>query len=180
MQDWRSKMTKLFGCFSLLPTEIRLRIWSFTLDAIEPRVVRANSLRAIEYSGSKNNPTLLHVNREARYKTLQRYKLASTEDYTYIDFGKDTLFVDCHFGLHDTLWTDPHYDPCMKIRALDMALARIRQDVLYKKIKRSPELRELIIVPNLYWHRELISAVTNITFKDIEEENFLKFTRSDI
>jgi hypothetical protein len=40
----------------------------------------------------------------------------------------------------------------MKILALDMTLARTRQDVLYEKIKRSPALRELIIVPNPYWH----------------------------
>lgn len=167
----------LFSRFSNLPMEIRFQIWSFAIDAIEPRVVRANSLRPIKHSGSKNNPSLLFVNRESRKETLRRYELASDKDWTYINFDKDTLFADS-FLSRDTLWSDPGYDSRIRHLALDSVLAVIRKKTLFKKIERSPRLQKLIIVPNPYWY-EIKSAVV-IAFTDMDNENFYKFNTKEV
>ncbi|KFY41563.1 hypothetical protein V494_02926 [Pseudogymnoascus sp. VKM F-4513 (FW-928)] len=167
----------LFSHFSNLPMEIRFRIWSFALDAVEPRVVRANSRRPIKHSGSKNNPSLLFVNRESRKETLRSYELASDKDWTYINFDKDTLFADS-FLSRDTLWSDPGYDTRIRHLALDSVLARLRKKTLFKKIERSPKLQKLVIVPNLYWY-EIQSAVV-IAFTDMDSENLYKFNTKEV
>lgn len=158
--------------FSELPMEIRLRIWSLALDAVEPRIVRANSLKPIEHSGSKNNPSLLFVNRESRKETLRRYELSSRMDWTYIDFARDTLFAD-HYLSRDTIWSDPRYDSRIRSLALDLTLAGVRKEALFTKIKRSPKLQKLIIVPNPSWHG--IGSAVIIEFTEIDRKHFSKF-----
>lgn len=75
------------------------------LKAIEPRVVRANSLKPIQHRVSKNNPLLLFANRESRKETLRGYELASSMDWTYINFEIDTLLAD-FFLSKDNIWNE--------------------------------------------------------------------------
>lgn len=73
-----------FPQFTLLPPELRLRIWS---ELVQPRIIVACCLQRDEYlpqrrrnldsiSRGTATPVLLHVNRESRYLALQHYETA--------------------------------------------------------------------------------------------------------
>ncbi|WYZ38579.1 hypothetical protein EsH8_III_000493 [Colletotrichum jinshuiense] len=74
-----------FTPFSRLPAELRLKIWS---HALPPRTLLATHAP---------NPTLLSVNREARYEALRRYTHVRLDTWgdrrIYIDFRRDSIAV---------------------------------------------------------------------------------------
>ncbi len=93
-----------FHIFCYLPTELRLKIWSFAL-ADTNRVVEIKCKKGIglgnkryvkSFSSNAQVPVLMSVNRESRYETLAIYqpyfktKLHPTG--IYVAFDRDTVF----------------------------------------------------------------------------------------
>jgi hypothetical protein len=93
-------------------------------------------------------------------------------DWTYIDFARDTLFADYYLS-RDTIWSDPRYDSRIRNLALDLTLAGVRKEALFMKIKRSPKLQKLIIVPNPFWQG--ISSAVIIEFTKMDRKHFSRF-----
>ncbi|KAH7033392.1 uncharacterized protein B0I36DRAFT_321343 [Microdochium trichocladiopsis] len=112
--------TGCFASFGLLPPEIRIKIWHYSIPA--PRLVAIRSpyhgkqqallptsladvlascyddstTERISWRSDTTPPALLHVNAEARHEALKYYRLAlgveGSKPQIYIDFERDTLF----------------------------------------------------------------------------------------
>src|SRR5271169_6321527 len=108
-------MTPIMHLFPKFPTEIRLEIWYYAMDA--PRIVRANWPYKTKRSGPKGNPALLFVNRESRREALKRYEKVSSHDNIYADFSQDAIFMDS--GYLNVRLDRTNYESRIQLLAID-------------------------------------------------------------
>ncbi|RFU32423.1 hypothetical protein B7463_g3898, partial [Scytalidium lignicola] len=95
--DLNHSFNPAFHSFTLLPPELRLRIWSSAIPP--PRIVPVHFCRILDaYASPIANPTLLAVCLESRALGLKHYsKLLLNRKYDsriYVDFERDTIFFD--------------------------------------------------------------------------------------
>jgi hypothetical protein len=169
--------------FPKIPTEIRLEIWYYAMDA--PRIVRANWPYKTKRSGPKSNPDLLFVNRESRQEALKRYEKVSGDDDIYADFSQDTIFVDSgylNFRLDRT-----NYESRIQILAIDYSYFLHKTNLLLWKIRQCSKLRKLILVMPAQLELDLSPAklddpIALVKFKELNPKNycFYRQVRRDV
>ncbi|TVY80451.1 hypothetical protein LSUE1_G007807 [Lachnellula suecica] len=90
-----------FHLFPNLPSEIRLKVWSFIVGT--PRVVKIHCKKRIErnrrfadaFVSEEPPPIALHICQESRHEALSIYETffttARSPRYTYVAFDRDTI-----------------------------------------------------------------------------------------
>ncbi|KAH8819540.1 hypothetical protein F5884DRAFT_760837 [Xylogone sp. PMI_703] len=84
-----------FHLFPTLPTELRLKIWEFTLPTSHRIVKIEHRVDLRRYISNTPPPGVLHANHEARTVALRKYTHLDlgTNTYIPIDFTTDILYI---------------------------------------------------------------------------------------
>jgi len=109
-----------FAPFQKLPVELRLKIWSLT---VEKRIVHIEWSRPRRQCLSPDVPAILQVSREARAEGLKVYKAAfntsKSSTPVYINFDHDTIYFRWKtFGRRPSKHALTLRDDCRRIKFL--------------------------------------------------------------
>ena len=139
-----------FPLFASLPSELRLKIWSYLLP--DPRVVAIRYNRTYhQYTSTTAQPELLHICSETRSLFLETHtKLRLSPKYessVYVNFDIDTVFfdhLDCSpdGDLSIDLAASPHSNRIIRC-AIDAQLWEVL------RVFRFDSLSEVRLIPNL-------------------------------
>jgi hypothetical protein len=145
-----------FTLFTSLPSELRIKIWKYSLP--EPRVVPVRYNRAAkQYTSTTAPPALLHVCSESRSLFLSTYtKFVLSPKYdsaVFVDFERDHIFfdnLDCspEGDLSLDLAKSPHRDRILSC-AIDSQVWEILRVFKYdslSEVKLMPNLRTIALV----------------------------------
>ncbi|PVH84965.1 hypothetical protein DL98DRAFT_511907 [Cadophora sp. DSE1049] len=133
-----------FAPFQRLPVELRLKIWSLT---VEKRIVHIEWSRPRRQCLSPDIPAILQVSREARAEGLKMYQTAfNTSDSTtpvYINFGLDTIYFRWKtFGRRPAKHALALREDCRRIRFLMIdACVRLNSGMELIKFESLKELQ---------------------------------------
>jgi 2EXR family protein len=151
-----------FQFFQALPSELRLRVWSFALST--PRdvtvigdggIIRPGPSRAAKsFRSTTRPPAMLHVCRESRFEGLKVYKPAFQSDtsprYTYVAFSQDTIKA-CGSIIHYLRTPELYSIQKMVLDVKDPAyFAHFGMDILKKMQSNLADL-ELIVHDENVW-----------------------------
>jgi hypothetical protein len=139
---------KSFSLFPRLPCEIRAMIWFYT---ITPAIVYTKPVgnKSPERPRKQENPSLLRVCHESRTAGLQRYKLASDINKTYVNFDLDTIYInyDGSSSLINHPLRSSENEAWFQYLAIDMDFFRVLDmEMLVEKVSRCKRLRQLTLV----------------------------------
>jgi hypothetical protein len=137
-----------FSLFSLLPPEIRILIWEYSMT---PSTVYTKPLgnKFISNPRKQANPSLLQVNHESRSIALTHYELARDIDRTYVNFGLDTIYIDCIDCLDLNILTllPSRSENRFQFLAVDWEwICMYGLDFVVEKVSRCQSLRRLTIM----------------------------------
>ncbi|KAH8816912.1 hypothetical protein F5884DRAFT_853342 [Xylogone sp. PMI_703] len=169
--DLQGLFNPTFPSFSLLPPELRLKIWLSAMPP--PRIVPVQFCRPLDvYASPIANPALLAVCSESRALCLQRYsKLLLNPKYDshiYVDFDRDTIFFD---SLECSPEGDLSFDLAMSgpggasERILKCAIDTQLWEVL--RVFRTQSLSEIRLLQNLRTFALVLK--TELGDRDLEE-----------
>jgi hypothetical protein len=139
---------KSFSLFPWLSREIRAMIWFYI---ITPAIVYTKPVgnKSSERLRKQENLFLLQVCHKSRTAGLQRYKLVSDINKTYVNFDLDTIYInyDGSFSLINYPLRLSENEAWFQYLAIDMDFFRVLDiEMLVEKVSRCKRLRQLTLV----------------------------------
>ena len=137
-----------FPMFNLLPPEIRIVIWVYSM---RPSTVYVKPVgnKLVQSPRNQSNPAILQVCGESRLVALSHYELAPDIDNTYVNFSLDTIHIDYidHLDLDIRIFFPSQNESRFQYLVIDWEWVCIYgMDYLVKKVSRCHSLQQLTIV----------------------------------
>ncbi|KUJ21959.1 uncharacterized protein LY89DRAFT_665108 [Mollisia scopiformis] len=142
-----------FHLFPSLPIELRLKIWAFALNDLQPRILPIQPLSQTPPA----TPSLLQTNPESRFEAQRRYKKhcahpAIGERSYYINYSIDTLYINNSLGfranatMHQA-WLKPVRHLAIEFGQFALLTSFWLEEGLWSLLKwYTPELETLFVV----------------------------------